>query len=535
MPRLSKPEGQQQRFGSTLRRYRLAAGLSQQQLAERANLSTDAISALERGVRSSPRRETVRLLAEALDLSRSDQAALEQAIGRGRGRRRRATVAPNGVLPAPANQLIGRDDEVRSAAALLRTPGVRLLTLIGPPGTGKTRLALAIADELRGDFPDGVEFIDLSPLTDPTLVGPTLARGLGLEEREGNAAPGLLENAFGDRRVLLVLDNFDHVLDAASLVTKLLANSSALRIIATSRAALSLRSEHVRIVSPLALPELNGELPLEKAGRSPAVALFVDRARATNPRFNLGSHNVQAVAEICARLDGLPLAIELAAARITVLSAPAILAHLDEGLDLLSDGPRDLPGRHYALRDAIGWSYDRLNSDEAKLFRRVAVVPAGFTRDAAQAVGALGEDKIQLVRTLAALVGQSLLCQDGSHPLERRFRMLETIREFALEELRAHGEEVETRRRYYDWLLALAEKAGRARPGPERESWFDRLEREHDNLRAALAWATEVDPQLTLRLATLLWPFWEARGHLAEERKWLKYGLPERGQNQIRG
>jgi len=515
-------------FGALLRQYRLQAGLSQETLAERARLSASAIAALERGRRNAPYPGTLTLLAEALDLAPAERAALVEAS-------RRAPVAgapplapasaPAAVpalviapLPTPPTALIGRERAQAEVVHLLRPGAARLVTLTGPGGVGKSRLALAVADALRDAYPDGVAFVDVAPIRDPTLVPATIARALGLNAATGSTIQPLAER-LREERLLLVLDNVEQVVDAAPLLADLVAACPHLALLVTSRTALRVRAEQRFAAPPLTLPTTGQSL--EDVMSSMAVRLFVARARAVRPEFRLDADNAWAVAEICRRVDGLPLAIELAAARVGLLPPPALLQRLTHRLTALAVGARDLPDRQRTLRAAIDWSYDLLPEMERTLFRRLAVFVGGCAHDAVAEICTHGLT-LDPLDGVAALVEQSLLRQEDNAG-EPRVGMLETIREYAWERLVGEGEEDATRRAHALYYLALAEAAEPALHDPAAGAWLARLEREHDNLRAALDWAWERDElTLALRLTGALWWFWHIRGHLGEGRGWLE-------------
>jgi predicted ATPase/DNA-binding CsgD family transcriptional regulator len=429
-------------------------------------------------------------------------------------------------LPAQPTPLLGREREVESARQILleAAPPVRLLSLTGPGGAGKTRLALEIAPSLLNVFEDGVVFVDLVPVTDARLVPWAVARTLGLRDTGDRPLVARLLNFLRDRRVLLILDNFEHVAAAAPALAQLLTACAHLKILVTSRARLRLRWEHVLPVPPLAVPDLQQLPSLEALARVPSVALFLQHARAIDPSFSLTEANARALAEVCVRLDGLPLALELAAARVNMLPLQSILGW---PLELLASDAGDVPARHSTLRRAIGWSYDLLTPEEQVLFRRMAVFPAGCMPEGAAAVcgraemadapPVLASSGLRVLENLGSLAGKSLLRQERQPNGELRFGMLETIRAFALEQLAERGELEETGRRFRDFLLALAERAEPDLTGPDQGAWMDRLEREHDNFRSAIrlcleqGWAEE-----GLRLAGALWRFWFTRGHLTE-------------------
>ncbi|MBV9280805.1 MAG: helix-turn-helix domain-containing protein, partial [Chloroflexi bacterium] len=490
-------------FGDLLRRHRLAAGLTQEDLAEHAGLSVRAISDLERATRHVPRKATVQLLLEALPVSERERGELEAAA------RRMSGAAPSGEGPdrrlhAPAHPLtlfVGRERELAELGALLRRPEVRLVTLTGPGGIGKTRLALQLAASLAHAFRDGVCVVSLAHLAhkgpgygDADLVTAAIAEAVGVRERGGGALADTLKGALHDRQLLLVLDNFEHLLPASSLVADLLAGCPQLRMLVTTRAVLRLSGERVFEVPPLAVPAA-GTLPdLEVVGQSEAVRLFCDRAQAAKADFALTRENAEAIVELCRRLDGLPLAIELAASRSRVLSPRALLARLSGRLDLVRGGARDLPARQQTLRGTIAWSYQLLDEGEQQVFTRLAVFAGGCTLAAAEAVcRAEGDLPGDVLEGLSSLVDKSLLGVEeqeapGGHT-EPRFVLLETIREYALEKLAERDELLDAQRAHAAYYLRLAEEAEVELEGPRQVAWLARLEREHDNLRAALRWA----------------------------------------------
>ncbi len=409
-------------------------------------------------------------------------------------------------LPAQPTLLIGRDQEVAAVCALLRGPEVRLLTLTGPGGTGKTRLGLQVAAELLDAFADGIYFVDLAPIRDANLVVSAIAQTLGLTGRGDQPLRDRVRAHLRDKRLLLLLDNFEQVLDAAPVVAELLAACPQLKVLVTSRMPLQLRGEQEIPVPPLALPDLHRLPELAALSQYAAVALFIQRARAVQLDFAVTNATAPAVAEICHRLDGLPLAIELVATRVKLLPIPALLARLDNRLKLLIGGARDLPARQQTIRTTIAWSYDLLTAAEQRLFRSLAVFVGGCTLDAATTVCNANSDlPMDVVDGIAGLLNQSLLRQKEGTDGEPRFWMLETIREYTVERLEGSGEAEAVRRRHAAYYLAFAEAAQPQLLGAERAGWLDRLEAEHDNLRGALGWALDGgDAELGGRLAVAL-------------------------------
>jgi predicted ATPase len=426
-------------------------------------------------------------------------------------------------LPVQRTGFVGREKEVAAAKELLLREDVRLVTVTGPGGIGKTRLAVQVASGLVEHFPGGTHFVPLSSLSDPALIASVIVQALGIREAGGQSPlERLKENLQDSSRAprLLLLDNFEHLVQAAPTVAELLATGPNLKIMVTSRAVLHVYGEHEFPVPPLAIPDSLAILPAEFLLQYPAVALFVQRAVAVKPDFELNRENAPAVIEICSRLDGLPLAIELAAARVKVLSPSSMLTRLASRLQLLTGGARDMPRRQQTLRAAIDWSYDLLSPAEQKLFRRLSVFVGGCTLEGAEAVcDPKGDLDLDLLDAMASLVDKSLAQQVEPALGESRFAMLETIREYALEKLEASGEEPLTKRAHAAFCLVLAEEVVTEQSDAEGAGWLERFELEHDNFRAGLDWLTETgDAGWGLRLGAALFRFWEMREYLAEGR-----------------
>jgi predicted ATPase/transcriptional regulator with XRE-family HTH domain len=530
-------------LGELLRQYRQRLGLSQEELAERVipALSVTTIGNLERG-RTRPYRHTLIALCVALALTAEERAAALEVWRAGAAAaevpppappatKREASLPDVGGLPVALTPLVGREYEEAAVAALLQRPDVRLVTLSGPGGVGKTRLAQQVAATLAGAFAHGTVTISLAALREPDLFLATLAQALGMHESGAQPLREQLTAHLRDQELLLLLDNFEQLTAAAPLVTDLLGACPALKALVTSRVRLRVRGEHEFAVPPLALPDPAGPLDPSTVLLAPAVALFVQRARAYRPTFTVDGANAQAVVTICRRLDGLPLALELASARLKLFSPQALLARLGDRLALLTGGAQDMPERHQTLRATLAWSYDLLPEAEQALFRRLSAFAGGCTLESAEAVcadpdGAASLRAVSILDGLTSLVDQHLLQADDGPEGEPRFAMLETIREYATERLRARGEAEEVRGGHAAYYRQLAEEAEAGLRGPEQTAWFHRLDRELDNIRSALAWALERGHvETALGTATPLALFWFRHGHLSEGRRWLMQGL----------
>jgi predicted ATPase/DNA-binding XRE family transcriptional regulator len=507
---------QKSSLGSRLRRLREAAGYTQEELAFRSGLTPNAISDLERGKTRHPYPNTVRALANALGLNEEDRAVLvatpESRVAVGNSQPNLKT-----DLPSPPTPLVGRQAELQEVRTFLGE--VRLLTLTGTGGVGKTRLAMEAAREAAGHFPDGATFVALAPLSDPALVVAAVARSLGLRESEGQSPREVLQLYLRAKRLLLVLDNFEHLMAAALEVSQMIEACGELTVLVTSRAPLRIRGEQEYPVQPLKLPASTQDPSVEEVMVSPSVRLFVERAKAASPAFSLTRANVATVAAICWRLAGLPLALELAAAQVRFLDPRALLPRLDAALS--AGWARDLSDRQRTMRATLDWSYDLLADPEKKLFRRLSVFAGGFSLEAVEAIGVAGNVAPEAAAgLLGRLVEQSLVSAERNGDA-MRYGMLEPIRQYAREKLEEGGEATETLRRHALVFLHLAELAYPELRGPRQAEWLARLEQDNGNLRSVMGWALSAgEVEIAARLAWALYVFWRLRGHHEEGRRW---------------
>jgi predicted ATPase/DNA-binding XRE family transcriptional regulator len=515
-------------FGAQLRRLRVAAGLTQEEVAQGAGLSPTAVSALERGKRRRPYPHTVRSLADALALTDEERAALLAAVPQ---RDSTAAEEPAGILaailPVPPTQLVGRERELQDIKTILSEPEIRLLTLTGIGGVGKTRLAIQAAREATGLFPDGVAFVSLAHLADTGLLVSTVARSLGVREATGQIPREALQAHLRDKRLLLILDNFEHLLEAAPEVSGLIEFCYGLKVLATSRAPLRVRGEYEYTVPPLGLPTSTRDAGVEEVLASPSGRLLVERARASSSTFPLTNANAASFASICWRLAGIPLALELAAAKAKFLDPQTLLSRLDHALS--TSGERDLPDRQRTMRATLDWSHDLLSEPERILLRRLSVFAGGFTLEAAEAVGRMGSVEVEdVLDHLGRLVEQSLVAvQSPKVDGEVRYGMLEPVRQYARERLEQSGEAEAVRSSHAEFFCGLAERADAEVRGVRQAEWLDRLEEEHDNLRATFSWALGATGEawIAARLCWALKDFVWVRGYHQEGRRWAETTL----------
>jgi non-specific serine/threonine protein kinase len=511
-------------FASLLRQHRLTHGLTQEELAERAGVSARAISDLERGLKRAPRASTVRLLADALQLGTDQAAALLEAAQGGDGThgQTRDQLSARGNLPRQLSSFVGRQLQITELVRQVeRKP---LVTLVGPGGVGKTRVALEVAARCGPVADDGVYLVEFASLAEANLVPERLAATLGIGGRSRGTLLATLVEIIGQRQLLLVLDNCEHLVGACAQVTEtLLQHCPCVRVLATSREPLGIGGEQVWPVAPLSLVDETS------AHTSEAVQLFVERGAAAVPSFSLTNDNRQPVMEICARLDGIPLAIELAAARVKTLTPAQIVSRLDDRFQLLIGGSRTAPARQQTLQATVTWSYELLGVHDRHLFDQLAVFSGGWDLQAAEIVcAAPGLARDDVLNGLERLVERSLVLADDG-----RYRMLETLRQYTNERLRDRNAIDALRERHAHYYLHLAEAAEPELKRSDQAVWLERLAMEHDNLRAALRWSLDINrPEIGLRLAISLARYWEIRGHFGEGRRWFAelLGLPDSAQ-----
>lgn len=511
-------------FGAQLRALRRAAGLTQEALAQRAGLTANGVSALERGERTRPYPHTVRSLADALGLAAAEREEfMAAATGSANGREPvpeamatsdRELLPPAAVPPLTPTALVGRRDEVATILSLVARPDVRLVTLTGTGGVGKSRLAVEIAHRT-----DGAAFVALAPLADPSLVPSVVAATLDLPDVAG-AGGAVLAEALRDRPGLLVLDNFEHLLAGATVVADLLAGCPRLTILVTSRAPLRLRGEHELAVAPLALPSRTSDPDPTEVIESSAGQLFLDRARSVLPRFNVTVDNAGQVAQICWRLGGLPLAIELAAAKVKLLAPGDLLTRLDTALSV---GPsRDLPERQRTMRATLNWSYQLLTGEEQTLFRHLAVFAGPFRLEAAEALAGAPIRPDQVLDLLDGLVEQSLVTVTHDGANGTRYSLLEPVRQYAANLLEEHGDAQSVGKAFSAYYLHYAEQAAPHYRGPDQVLWLRRTEEEAANLRAAIAGAlSRGDGETAARMCWELWLAWWISGRFREGQRWV--------------
>ena len=521
-------------FGRWLSARRHLLGLTQQQLARLAHCSVPTIRKVEADERR-PSLEIAERLADSLHIAGPERETF-LAAARGRLSLEETGAAEPSLAPAPRasrtnlviplTPLIGRAQDVAAVRNRLVQQDERLLTLIGPPGIGKTRLSIAVAAAVQADFPDGVFFVALAPIGDVHSVMPAIAQAIGVMAHGDAPVLHRLQHALRDRHTLLVLDNVEQVVAAAPMVVELLQLCPGLKVLATSRTSLRVRGERLYPVPPLLLPDLSRHAHAADLAGVPSIALFVERAQAVQPNFQLTDENAGAIAMICARVDGLPLAIELVAARVRLLPPAVLLARLDSRLSLLTGGSRDLPPRHRTLRGAIAWSHELLDSPEQVLFRRLGVFVGGTSIDAAEAVcRAATGTPLAVIDGVQSLLDHSLLYQEPGGG-EARFGMLETIREYALEMLEQHEEAEAVRRAHAECYVALVEAVEPGLLLPHSRANQELLGRNYDNIRAVFAWtlrpdAPPTDRDLPLRQVGALWWLWFATGNIVEGERWI--------------
>ncbi len=524
----------QHSFGYWLRLQRKALDLTREELAERVGYSAATIRKIEAEERH-PSAQIVERLAEIFNISPNERTAfLKFARGDwasaphetvGEMPWRASTISTRSNLSATVTSLVGREQEIVDVREYLLKEDIRLVTLIGPPGIGKTRLSIESARASLSDFTDGVFFVALAllPLGDPNLIASAVVQALGFIETGNLPADKQLMEGIGDKHMLIVLDNCEHIIEhVASLATSLLSACSRLKFLATSRESLRIPGEWLYPVPAFDIPEESSSIDMESVSKFPALTLFTERARAVRPDFVVNADNIQTVAMICARLDGLPLVIELIAARMRLMSPQALLERLSSQFVLTADGMRAASERQKTLNDAIGWSYSLLSAEEQRLFASLSVFSGGFTLEAAEAMFSRTFIEKRVSNLIALLLDKSLLQPVSSGRGEPHYTMLMTIQEFARDRLRETGEQEEIRNRHLAYFLALAEKADLELRGPNQLAWLNRLNTVRDNLRTALEWSLESQPEFGLQMAAALIEFWDTHAHITEASKWLE-------------
>ncbi len=424
-------------------------------------------------------------------------------------------------LTATYARIIGREPAIADLCELLLKPDVRLVTMTGIGGTGKTTLSRAVARRLLPEFENGVFFVEMADVSRPDVVASTIALPLGIKEEGGRSISEVLQSYLANKEMLIIIDNFEQVVEAAPQIADLLSAAGGLKILVTSRELLRLTAEVEYQVPPLDLPQVDGSMSFDELRENEALMLFSERAKAAKPSFSLTPENISDAAAICSRLDGLPLAIELAAARVKILSPGAVLNKLENRLNLLTGGARDLPERQKTMRGAVQWSYDLLAEDEKAAFRELSVFSGGFRIESAEFVCSPPAES-DLLDIIGSLIDKSLLIQKEMADGESRFRMLEVVRDFALEMLEAEGEVAAARQRHAEFFVDLSQTAEPLLQGAQSEKWLKTLEEDHDNLRAAMNWSLAEKPELAIRLAVALRNYWLVKSHLTEGFRWLK-------------
>lgn len=524
-------------FGEWLKRQRSGRGLTQQQLAHQIGCAVVTLRKIEAEERR-PSPGIVERLAEIFEIPKNEQNNfLKYARGDGRyapgetiGESPwRVTKAPRTNLPASLTPLIGREGPLAELHDYLRQEEIRLVTLIGPPGVGKTRIGMEAARQSLFDFPDGVFFVQLAQYDDPSLIASTTRQALGYVENQKLTADQQLQDSIGEKQMLIVLDNCEHLINAvAEFAAGLLSACPRLKIMATSREAIRIPGEWLVSVPGLEIPKEDSPVSVSTPAQFPALTLFAERARAVRSDFVLTPENLPTLVEICTYLDGLPLAIELMAAQLRYLSPQALLERLNETFVLSAEGARTVPSRQISLRHAFHWSYDSLTTAEQKVFAGLSVFSGSFTLQAAEVIFSETELKEPMSKVVLSLLDKSLLQRATDAGEEIRFSMLVVLRQFAQEHLRNLNEATKIRDRHLGYFLEMAEHAEKEIHGPQQLRWFDRLECEHDNLRAALTWALESKKaDAGLRMASALGAFWFVRGYLTEGIGWLERGLAQ--------